>query len=127
MLFTDGDYPIAFGTIDLVRDLTRSLKAVCNAGPGASVAWSGLTVRRWLPELRRGRIAAAVVKVVGRFTNPDHPLWGYRGPEIVYAAAQVYLALLPDSQCPQDEARIIRVQHRFGDPMRTRRTTVHYQ
>ena len=99
----------------------------CGTRGKCSLEWPDSEAMATLAKLRRGRIAAAVVKVVGRFTNPDHPLWGYRGPEIVYAAAQVYLALLPDSQCPQDEARIIRVQHRFGDPMRTRRTTVHYQ
>ena len=45
-----------------------------------------------LPELRRGRIAAALVKVATRIQRPGNVLWGYRTGEIAYSAAQAQLA-----------------------------------
>ena len=55
------------------------------AGPDAETMAS-------LPEMRRGGIAAALVKVVARHYRSGSPLWGYRGPEMTYAAARAQLA-----------------------------------
>lgn len=45
-----------------------------------------------LPEMRRGKVAGALVKVVGRIKRPNSPLWGYHSGEAAYAAAQGHLA-----------------------------------
>src|SRR3990172_9116301 len=45
-----------------------------------------------LPELRKAKVAVALVKVVGRIQRPGGPLWGYRDAESAYANAQAALA-----------------------------------
>jgi len=44
-----------------------------------------------LPEMRRGGVAAALVKVVGRIKRIVSPLWGYASGHSAYAAAQAGL------------------------------------
>ncbi len=87
MLIFDGDYPMAYGAIDLGRDLRQPIAAVRAAELNpANVAMASL------PELRRGGIAVALVKVVGRLAHPGNPLPGSRTAEAAYATAQSHLA-----------------------------------
>ncbi len=54
MLIFDGDYPMAYGAIDLKRDLTLPIAAVRAAEEGSdNVAMASL------PDMRRGQIAVA--------------------------------------------------------------------
>jgi membrane dipeptidase len=68
-LVIDGDYPMAGGAFDLGRDLTRPLAEVRAAAPD-----TGNVAMASLPEMRRGGVAAALVKVVGRIRRPGNPL-----------------------------------------------------
>src|SRR5438552_2150678 len=94
MLIIDGDYPMAFGAMDLNRDLTLPIEEVRRAKPDryASASCPDSETMASLPEMRRAKIAVALVKVVGRLHRPQNPLWGYRGSETAYAAAQAHLA-----------------------------------
>jgi membrane dipeptidase len=111
MLIFDGDYPMAFGAIDLNRDLTLSIEAVRAATERSPMGeqWPASGVMASLPEMRRGRIAAALVKIVGRIHRPGNPLWGYRSGEIAYAAAQAHLAYYRILE-KRGEARILQTR-----------------
>jgi membrane dipeptidase len=99
-LVIDGDYPMAYGAFELGRDLTRPLAEVRAAGDGADVAMASL------PELRRGGVAVALVKVVGRIARPGNPLPGYAGGDASYGAAQGQLAYYR-SLAERGEARLL--------------------
>ena len=68
MLIIDGDYPMAYGAIDLDRDLTLSVDEV--RGAESLIARSDSSpdseAMATLPEMRRGNIAVALVKIVAR-------------------------------------------------------------
>ena len=87
MLIFDGDYPMAYGGIELNRDLTRSLADVRadDDNPG-NVAFA------CLPEMRRGRVAAALMKFTVRRKRENSVLSGLRGAAAVHGAARGQLA-----------------------------------
>jgi len=120
MLIIDGDYPMAYGAIDLNRDLTQPIQQVrsAEAGVKGELGWPDEETMASLPEMRRGHIAAALVKVVGRIERPGSPIWGYRSPQAAFAAAQAHLAYyrILDSQ---GEARILRTREDFNEHLRT--------
>ena len=99
MLIIDGDYPMAIGAMDLNRDLTLPLPELRGAAPDrfAEESRPDADTMASLPEMRRAGIAAALVKVVARHYRSGSPMWGYRGPEVTYAAARAQLALLRDA------------------------------
>ena len=93
MLIFDGDYPMAYGALDLNRDLTLPIaqaRALPDKEPQTSSPNRDLMAT--LPEMRRGQVAGALVKVVGRIKRPNSPLWGYASGDAAYAAAQGHLA-----------------------------------
>jgi membrane dipeptidase len=94
VLIIDGDYPMSTGAIDLNRDLTQPLEIVRSQAPNqaARSTHPDSETMASLPEMRRGGVAAALVKVVGRIQRTGSPLWGYRSGEAAYAAAQAHLA-----------------------------------
>ena len=65
MLVFDGDYPMALA-VAFNRDLTRSISDVRKAPqiPGGSPHWNDSQTMASLPEMRRGKVAAALVKIV---------------------------------------------------------------
>ncbi|MBI3959853.1 MAG: membrane dipeptidase [Chloroflexi bacterium] len=93
MLIFDGDYPMAYGAFDLNRNLSLPI-AEARALPDedADTRWPNAGIMATLPEMRRGRVAGALVKVVGRIKRPHSPLWGYSSGDGAYAAAQGHLA-----------------------------------
>jgi len=119
MLLFDGDYPMAHGALDLNRNLTISL-AAARALPDQDPAtnWSNAGIMATLPEMRRGKVAGALVKVVGRIKRPNSPLWGYRSSEGAYAAAQAHLAYYR-ILARRNEARLLCTrgdwQHHFAE------------
>ncbi|MCH2211103.1 MAG: dipeptidase [Fuerstiella sp.] len=119
MLIIDGDYPMAYGSVDADRDLTQSISEVRSAEPGIRGQFGppDSETMATLPEMRRGSIAAALVKVAARIERPGSPLWGYRSSRTAYAAAQAHLAYyrILDSV---GEARILRSRGEFIDHMR---------
>lgn len=93
MLIVDGDYPMAFGALDLNRDLTVSTveaRALQDEEPHSLNPNTGIMAT--LPEMRRGGIAAALVKVAARIKRPGSLLPGYTSGENAYAVAQGQLA-----------------------------------
>lgn len=93
MLIFDGDYPMAHGALELNRDLRLPIaqaRALPDKDPQTS--WPNREIMATLPEMRRGRVAGALVKVVGRIKRPNSPLPGYASGDMAYAAAQGQLA-----------------------------------
>ena len=88
MLIFDGDYPMAHSALGLNRDLTLPLDElrVVDANP-ANIPFS------CLPEMRRGGVYCALMKIVARRMRKGSILSGYRGKEVVYAAGKGQLAL----------------------------------
>lgn len=108
MLIIDGDYPMALGATELNRDLTLPLPEVRRTPPDrfAEKSRPDAETMASLPEMRQGEIAVALVKVVARHDRSGR-LWGYRGPEATYAAAQAqmsYYSMLDT----RGEAKILR-------------------
>ena len=116
MLIIDGDYPMAIGAMDLNRDLTLPLPEVRRAAADrfAEKNRPDAETMASLPEMRRGGIAAALVKVVARHYRSGSPLWGYRGPEMTYAAARAQLAYYQMLEV-RGEARILRTGSDISD------------
>ncbi len=110
MLIFDGDYPMASGALDLNRDLTVPIEeARAQADKDSATLSPNAGIMATLPEMRRGRVAAALVKVVGRIKRPGSPLWGYASGHSAYAAAQGGLAYYRILE-RQGQARILRAR-----------------
>lgn len=90
VLVFDGDLPMAWSDIDMNRDLTRDVASVRKDEAGMPERGRGHNVVA-LPEMRAGRVAVAVVKVVGRIARPNTPLWGYSSADLAYAACWAHL------------------------------------
>ena len=88
MLIFDGDYPMAHGALDLNRDLTLPLDELRAADANPSNIPFGC-----LPEMRRGGVYCALMKIAARRMRKGSILPGYRGKEVVYAAGKGQLAL----------------------------------
>lgn len=93
MLIFDGDYPMAYGALDLNRDLTLPIgEARAQPDKNPATLSPNVGIMATLPEMQRGRVAAALVKVAARIKRPGSPLWGYASAHSAYAAAQGGLA-----------------------------------
>jgi membrane dipeptidase len=108
MLIFDGDYPMAYGAMDLNRDLTLPIERV-----RAVETKPGNLAMACLPEMRKGGIAAALVKVVARIERAHNPLRGYRSPACAYGAAQGQLAYYR-MLAAQGEAAILTTREEFA-------------
>ena len=120
MLIIDGDYPMAFGAVDLNRDLTLPIEEARAAEPSWSSddIWLDSGIMATLPELRKAQIAAALVKVGGRISRPGNPLKGYRTGEIAYAVAHGQLDYYRILEA-QGEARLLKTKSEFSEHMRS--------
>lgn len=120
MLIIDGDYPMVFGAINLNRDLTRPIEEVRAVQPDrfANQSWPDRETMASLPEMRRGKIAAALVKATGQIYRPGNPLWGYRSGDTAYAVAQGHLAYYRILE-KRGEARILKTKEDFKKHMRS--------
>lgn len=87
MLIFDGDYPMAYGALELNRDLTLPIDEIRAADPDSkNVPFA------CLPEMRRGGIFCALMKFTIRYQWGDAVLTGYRSSEGVYGAAKGQVA-----------------------------------
>ena len=115
MLVFDGDYPMAYGALDLNRNLSLPIdeaRALPDKEQDTRSPNAGIMAT--LPEMRRGKIAGALVKVVGRIKRPGSPLWGYSSGDAAYAAAQGHLAYYR-SLARRGEARLLRTRGEFAE------------
>ena len=120
MLIIDGDYPMALGATEMDRDLTRPIDEVRSAPRGRSAArgWPDSETMASLPEMRRGGIAVALVKVCACVPKPAHPHGEFRTTDIAYSAAQGQLAYYRALEA-RGEARTLRNRIDFSDHVRT--------
>ena len=98
MLIFDGDYPMAFGGVEMGRDLTLPIDEVRSAPPVPGFrlrdadAWSDSETMASLPEMRRGEIAAALVKICCCiYRSEPHAHGDYRNRDHAYAAGKAQL------------------------------------
>jgi len=118
MLIIDGDYPMAYGAIDLNRDLTKPIDEVRRVGPPDSrnqMSPDSETMAT-LPEMRRGKIAAALVKIAARIERSGSPLPGCRSGEAACAVAQSNLAYYRILETTK-QARILRTRSDLTEHM----------
>jgi membrane dipeptidase len=108
MLIFDGDYPMALA-VAYNRDLTRPISEVRSAPPvpGTLRAGNDSQTMASLPEMRRGRVAAALVKVV----VDQHRLGaimsgGPRSDELAYARGMGQMAYYRILEA-RNEARVL--------------------
>ena len=120
MLIIDGDYPMAHGAINMNRDLTLSIDKVRESEP-----WHIRTVdapdegtMASLPEMRRGKIAAALVKMTACIKRDGHPHGEYPTDELSYAAANGQLAYYRILES-KGETRILENKRDFKEHMLT--------
>lgn len=106
MLVFDGDYPMAYSGTDANRDLTRSLAEVRATPFGPRDIEDHTGVLATLPEMRRGRVAAALVKIAARHENPGTILWSYRASAAARGIAAGHLAYYRALEA-EGEARIL--------------------
>jgi membrane dipeptidase len=119
MLIFDGDYPMAYGALDLDRDLTLPLSQLrADERESEHRKWPHAGTMASLPECRAAGMAAALVKIVGRIRRPDSPIWGYSSAENAYAAAQAALAYYRILDARQ-EGRIITTAQQLTDQIAT--------
>jgi|TARA_Y100000817_G_scaffold166400_1_gene130081 membrane dipeptidase len=92
-LIIDGDYPMAHGAFYLDRDLTAPIEEVRlgknSKRRGFSSGWDDSETLASIPELRKGKIAAALVKVSVCIYRPElHSHGECRNRDIAYSIAQ---------------------------------------
>ena len=121
-LIIDGDYPMAMGATVLDRDLTVPIQEVRSAGGGSRRSrkdeWPDSETMATLPEMRRGGVAAALVKIAVCIHRPDlHPHGECRNRDIAYALAQGQLAYYR-ILAAKGEAKLLKTREEFGDHMR---------
>ena len=119
MLIIDGDYPMAVLAVRKQRDLTLPIEEVRAAEdhfPGHPESPDSETMAS-LPELRRGEVAAALVKIASYIRWPGYSYGDVRSDELAYAAGQGQLAYYRVLES-QGEARLLKTRGEFSDHMR---------
>ena len=112
-LIIDGDYPMANGAIDSQRDLTLPVEqARAPAALNSWFKWQDDGIMATLPEMRKGRVAAALVKVAVCVKKPGHPHGEYRSKENAHAAGRGQLAYYKLLEA-QNEAAILDTSETF--------------
>ena len=108
MLIFDGDYPMGSAyayNVDITLPIAevRATRPVGLAGEDVSETRELIAS---LPEMRRGRVFAALVKIGGRTYRPGAPLPGHRMAAQTYADVRGCLAFY-EALARQGEIRII--------------------
>lgn len=112
MLVIDGAYPMASFAIGCDRDLLLPLaqaRAASKTVRKIEDAVPDTEILATLPELRKGKVAVAVVKLVQRRYWPEWSNYGYRSDEIVYSMHCAQLAYYRILEA-KGEARILRTR-----------------
>ena len=118
MLIIDGDYPMALA-VQANRDLTMSIEEARNAPPlcHPDSGWDDEQIMATLPEMRRGKVAAALVKVAVDMERPGAIIpGGPRSDHLAYALGQGQMAYYHILQATGD-ARLLRTREEFRSHM----------
>ena len=89
-LIFDGDYPLAYGAFELNRDPTLRLAEL--RAQDESGVMSNQEAFACFPEMRRGGVAVALMKITVRQLREGSILPGTRGEPLTYATARGHLA-----------------------------------
>ena len=89
-LIFDGDYPLAYGAFELNRDPTLPLAEL--RAQDESGVMSNQEAFACFPEMRRGGVAVALMKITVRQLREGSILPGTRGEPLTYATARGHLA-----------------------------------
>jgi len=118
MLIIDGDYPMAGGATLMQRDLTLPIDQVRSAGPllPESPGRPDSETMASLPELRRGSVAAAIVKVGACILRDGHPHGEVRSDDLAYARAQGEMAYYRILQT-RGQVRLLKTRRDFTEHM----------
>ncbi|MDA1349675.1 MAG: membrane dipeptidase [Chloroflexi bacterium] len=118
MLIIDGDYPMAGGATLIQRDLTLPIDKVRSAEPlePQSPGRPDNATMASLPELRRGSVAAAIVKVGACILRDGHPHGEVRSDDLAYARAQGEMAYYRILQT-RGEVRLLKTSRDFTEHM----------
>ncbi len=118
MLIIDGDYPMAIGALDMCRDLASPIEEIRAAVPGPTRLrdWPDSETMASLPEMRRGAIAVALVKLVACVLKPGHTHGEYRSADAAYSSALGQLAYYRALEA-RGEARILETRQDFAEHM----------
>jgi membrane dipeptidase len=119
MLIFDGDYPMATGALRMERDLTLPIREVRDAPEWKyrQMDWPDAETMATLPEMRRGKVAGALVKVCVCIKKPGHDHGEFRSAETAYAHAMGQLAYYRILEA-RGEARILANRGDFAEHMR---------
>ena len=120
MLIIDGDYPMAHGAIRMQRDLTLPIDQVRASKKEAQVdtARPDEGTMASLPEMRNGRVAVALVKIVCCIHRPGHPHGDVDTDVHAYAAGQGQLGYYRILEALR-ETRLLKSRGEFSDHMKT--------
>ncbi len=118
MIIIDGDYPMAIGAIGAGRDLKKPIDEVRKESPVKTRAleWDNAETMATIPEMRNGKIAAALVKVVACVVKPGHSHGEFVSAEAAYGWAQGQLAYYKLLE-HQNEIKILSTKSSFKTHM----------
>ena len=119
MLIIDGDYPMAGGAIRSQRQLTLPIEQARGVDPdfADSPGRPDSGIMATIPEMRKAKVAAAVVKVLGCVLRDGHDHGDVRTDELSYAQAQGQLAYYRILQA-QGHVRMLSSRGEFRDHMK---------
>ncbi len=118
ILIIDGDYAMAFGDVDRDRDLTRPIDELRSTSGRRSLieGWPDAETMACLPDMRKGKIAAALVKITGRIRRPGSP-----SGDSVRAMAPIqllrYISPIISTLASAGEARVLTTRGEFTSHM----------
>ena len=119
MLIIDGDYPMAHRALNMQLDLTLPIEQVRSAEPWhiRIGGWPEVETMASLPEMRRGRIAASLVKIVSCVLRPGHEHGDVKADIHSYASGQAQLAYYRILDA-MGETRLLKYRGDFSEHMR---------
>tara|TARA_B100001013_G_scaffold27210_1_gene14954 strand:- start:76 stop:1173 length:1098 start_codon:yes stop_codon:yes gene_type:complete len=117
MIIIDGDYPMAHNGLKFQRDLTKPISEVRSAGIiNSEIDTNGYSVMASLPEMRKGEVAVAIVKVVCCILRPGNDHGDVPTDLHAYASGKSQMAYYHMLETMK-EVNLLKFQNEFKDHM----------
>jgi len=117
MIIIDGDYPMAHNGLKFQRDLTKPISEVRSAGIiNSELDSNGHSVMASLPEMRKGEVAVAIVKVVCCILRPGNDHGDVPTDLHAYASGKSQMAYYHMLETMR-EVNLLKFQKEFEDHM----------
>ena len=117
MIIIDGDYPMAHNGLKFQRDLTKPITEVRSAGIiNSELDSNGHSVMASLPEMRKGEVAVAIVKVVCCILRPGNDHGDVPTDLHAYASGKSQMAYYHMLET-MGEVNLLKFQKEFKDHM----------